>query len=450
MVYSMYLARLSRLALLPVLLASLGGAASARTRQADSTTLQVYFEGTAGAFAGQPPADRQIVADFVRDTGQQAKAVPGQDPVKILASIESGSAPDLVMLGYVRPDWLQQGAVQPLDDYIKSSHLDLGKFTDAAWNQGYLNGHYYAMTSEQDTLALLYNKDLFRKAGLDPNKPPQTLSQLVQYAKKLTLYNSDGSIKQLGLLPNSSANGGGADYFQLWGNIFGGKWYDDAHKKITATDPRNIQGLTWLANFWKQYGPSKLDRLESGFGTYLGPNDPFAQGKIAMLIDGDWWPTDIPKGSKLNAGNLGGAYIPYPDGHPELAHTSGVFGDVMLIPKGSKHPDLAWKFINWYMNSEREQLNLPATLTGYPLLKSALLKSLTGSFGSDPNVKYFEHVLLTVHGQPNPIVMPITAKYLKNLDFEANRVLHGQESPADALARVQQITQPALNQALQQ
>ena len=102
------------------------------------------------------------------------------------------------------------------------------------------------------------------------------------------------------------------------------------------------------------------------------------------------------------------------------------------------------------MNSEREQLNLPATLTGYPLLKSALRKSLTGSFGSDSNVKYFEHVLLTVHGQPNPIVMPITAKYLKNLDFEANRVLHGQETPADALARVQQITQPALNQALQQ
>ena len=282
----MHLARLSRFALLPVLLASLGGAASARTRQADSTTLQVYFEGTAAVFAGQPPADRQIVADFSRDTGQQAKAVPGQDPVKILASIESGSAPDLVMLGYVRSDWLQQGAVQPLDAYIKSSHFDLGKFTDTAWNQGYLNGHYYAMTSEQDTLVLLYNKDLFRKAGLDPNKPPQTLSQLEQYAKKLTLYNSDGSIKQLGLLPNSSANGGGADYFQLWGNLFGGRWYDDAHKKITATDPRNAQGLTWLANFWKQYGPSKLDRLESGFGTYLGPNDPFAQGKIAMLIDG--------------------------------------------------------------------------------------------------------------------------------------------------------------------
>ncbi|HWE60803.1 MAG TPA: extracellular solute-binding protein [Chloroflexota bacterium] len=441
----MRFARLSRLALLPALLAGSLGAASAHTRQADSTTLQVYFEGTAAAFAGQPPADRQIVADFVHDTGQSAKAVPGQDPVKILASIESGNPPDLVMLGYMRPDWLQQGAVLPLDSYLKSSHFNFSKFTNTAWNQGYLNGHYYAMTSEQDALVLLYNKDLFRKAGLDPNKPPLTLSQLLQDARKLTISNKDGSIKQLGLLPNGSINGGGADYFQLWGNLFGGSWYDQAHHKITATDPHNVQGLTWLTNFWKEFGPSRLDRFESGFGTYLGANDPFVQGKVAMLIDGDWWPTDLPKGSHLN---LGGAYIPYPDGQPALAHTSAVFGDVMLIPKGSKHPDLAWKFINWYMNSEKEQLNLPATLTGYPLLKSALTKPLTGAFGNDPNVKYFEHVLLTVHGLPNPLIMPITAKYLKNLDYDSNQALHGQETPAQALAHVQQITQPELDQAL--
>jgi multiple sugar transport system substrate-binding protein len=441
--------RVARAALIPALLAGSVGAASAHTRQADSTVLNVYFEGTAAAFAGQPPADRKIVADFTHDTGQAAKAVPSQDPVKILASIESGNAPDVIMLGYVRPDWLQQGAIMPLDSYMKSSHFDLSKFTDGAWNQGHLNGHYYTMTAEQDALVLLYNKDLFKAAGLDPNKPPQTLSQLLTDAKKLTLYNGDGSIKQLGLLPNGSINGGGADFFQLWGNLFGGTWYDDAHKKITASNPHNVQALTWLANFWKQYGPSKLDRFESGFGTYLGPTDPFAQGKIAMLVDGDWWPTDLPKGGKLNLGNLGGTYIPYPDGQPALARTSAVFGDVMEIPKGSKHPDLAWKFINWYMNSEREQLNLPATLTGYPLLKSALAKPLTGAFGSDPLVKYFEHVLLTVHGQPNPMVMPITAKYLKNLDFDANKALHGQESPADALNHVQQITQPQLDQALQ-
>jgi multiple sugar transport system substrate-binding protein len=446
----MRLTRLAHLALIPSLLITGAGAVSAHNRQADSTVLQVYFEGTAGAFAGQPPADRQIVADFVHDTGQQAKAVPSQDPVKILSSIEGGNPPDLVMLGYVRPDWLQQGAVMSLDSYMKSSHFNLSKFTDSAWNQGHLNGHYYTMTAEQDTLVVLFNKDLFKAAGLDPNKPPTTLSQLLTDAKKLTLYNSDGSIKQLGLLPNGSINGGGANYFQLWGNIFGGHWYNDATKKITATDPGNVAGLTWLANFWKQYNPSKLDRFESGFGTYLGPTDPFVQGKVAMLVDGDWWPTDLPKGGKLTNQNLGGFYIPYPDGHPQLAHTSAVFGDVMEIPTGSKHPAQAWQFINWYMNSEKEQLNLPSTLTGYPLLKSALAKNLTGPFGSDPTVKYFEHVLLNVHGEANPLVMPITAKYLTNLNFDGNRVLHGEESPAAALAHVQQLTQPQLDQALRQ
>ncbi|HZS87570.1 MAG TPA: extracellular solute-binding protein [Chloroflexota bacterium] len=436
--------RLVRLALIAACFVAFAGAAPAHRTSADSTVLQVYFEGTQAAFAGLPPADRMVVADFTRDTGQPAKAVPSQDPVKILASIEAGNAPDVVMLGYVRPSWLQQGAVMPLDNYMKQSHFDLKKFTDAAWNQGYLNGHYYTMTSEQDSLVLLYNKDLFKKAGLDPNKPPTTISQLEQYAKKLTIYNSDGSIKQLGFMPNYSNGGGGANYFQLWGDVFGGSWYDAAHKKVTPTNPRNVQALTWLANYWKTYDPSKLDRFEAGFGTYLGPNDPFARGKIAMLVDGDWWPFYLPKGF-----HLGGGYIPYPDGHPELAHRSGVFGDVMFIPKGSKHPDLAWKFINWYMNSEREQLNLPNHLTGYPLLKSALQKKLAGKFGSDPNVQLFEHVLLTVHGTPNPLIMPITSKYLDNLNYDGNKAIHGQETAQQALQHVQQVTQPELDQALQ-
>src|SRR5579864_1523588 len=198
----MVMKSLTRLALIAALLITFVATASAATRPADSTVLQVYFEGTQAAFAGLPPADRQVVADFTHDTGQPAKAVPSQDPVKILASIEGGNAPDVVMLGYIRASWLQQGAVEPLDSYMKSSHFDLSKFTDAAWNQGYFNGHYYTMTSEQDSIVLLYNKDLFKKAGLDPNKPPQTLSQLANYAKKLTIVNSDGSIKQLGLMPN--------------------------------------------------------------------------------------------------------------------------------------------------------------------------------------------------------------------------------------------------------
>lgn len=417
--------------------------AYARARHAASTVLQVSFEGTQAAFAGLPPADRHVVADFTHDTGQPATALPDQDPVKILASIEGGNAPDLVILGYVRPSWLQQGAVMPLDSYMTASHFNLNKFTNAAWNQGYLNGHYYAMTAEQDALVLLYNESLFKQAGLDPAKPPQTLSQLASYAKKLTVFNRDGSIKQLGLMPNYSNGGGGANYFQLWGNLFGGAWYDAAHKKITAADPRNVQALTWLTNFWQTYGPSKLDRFEAGFGTYLGPNDPFARGKIAMLIDGDWWPAYVPKGF-----DLGGGYLPYPDGHPELAHTSGVFGDVMLIPKGSRHPDLAWKFINWYMNSQREQINLPDTLTGYPLLKSALGQPLAGTLGKNAMVRFFEHVLLTVHGTPNPLVMPVTERYLQNINFDGAKAIHGQESPLTALQHVAQVTQPELDQAV--
>jgi len=419
-----------------------------RGHAASSTVLSVYFEGVAQTFVGQPPADRALVHDFTRVTGQPVEAVTNQDPVKILASIESGNAPDLVILALLRPNWIYQGAMTPLDNYMKASHFNLSKFTDTAWSLGHVNGHYYTMSPEQDSIDLLYNKALFRRAGLDPNKPPQTLSQLLDYAKKLTVFNRDGSIKQLGLMPNGNINGGGIDYFQLWGNVFGGAWYDQAHEKTTAVNAHNVQALTWLANYWKQIGPSKLDRFESGFGTAMGPNDPFVRGQEAMIIDGDWWPFGLlPKGF-----DLGASYIPYPDGHPELAHRTASPSDVMFIPKGSPHADLAWKFINWYMNSESEQLKLalPTGITGYPLLKSALSKPLDGPAGAQPVVRQLEHILLTSHGTANPLVMPISQKFLQNLDYDGQKVLHGQENPLAALHHVDQVSQPTLDQALRQ
>jgi ABC-type glycerol-3-phosphate transport system substrate-binding protein len=62
---------------------------------------------------------------------------------------------------------------------------------------------------EATTLALVYNKDHFRAAGLDPEKPPATWEQLREYANKLTIdKDGDGNSDQYGFyVPAYPASG---------------------------------------------------------------------------------------------------------------------------------------------------------------------------------------------------------------------------------------------------
>jgi len=55
------------------------------------------------------------------------------------------------------------------------------------------DGQYYALPTAVRTLALFYNKKLFREAGLDPAKPPKTLDELVDAAKKTVKRDAAGT-----------------------------------------------------------------------------------------------------------------------------------------------------------------------------------------------------------------------------------------------------------------
>ena len=70
-----------------------------------------------------------------------------------------------------------------------------------------VDGKYYALPTAVRSLALIWNKDLFKKAGLDPEIPPKTLDELVEYAQKLTRYDKAGTLVEEGLTA------------ELWGQV---------------------------------------------------------------------------------------------------------------------------------------------------------------------------------------------------------------------------------------
>ena len=104
-------------------------------------------------------------------------------PARIQTALVSGSPPDLIEAqhGWVAP-YAQAGLLLPLDDVLE----DKEDYVPAALDYDTWDGKLWGIPYRIETHGVIYNKGTFKAAGLDPEKPPQTWTELVDAAKKLT------------------------------------------------------------------------------------------------------------------------------------------------------------------------------------------------------------------------------------------------------------------------
>ncbi|PCH68484.1 MAG: ABC transporter substrate-binding protein [Rhodobacteraceae bacterium] len=109
--------------------------------------------------------------------------------VRALSAINSGEPAQLaVMFSIDAYDLIEQDLIVPFDD-LATSDADkawLGSFYPALMANGQIEGKTWGVPFQRSTIVAYYNKDLFRAAGLDPEKAPTTWDELVQMGKALT------------------------------------------------------------------------------------------------------------------------------------------------------------------------------------------------------------------------------------------------------------------------
>jgi sn-glycerol 3-phosphate transport system substrate-binding protein len=126
-----------------------------------------------------------------------------QDSVaKALTAYKGGHAPQVaVLLSTDMFTLIDEGAIMPFDSLLKSDE-------DQTWLNGFYKGFMansqtggktWGIPFQRSTIVMYYNKDLFKQAGLDPNRPPVTWEELVTQAQKLTKKDSSGQVTQWGL-----------------------------------------------------------------------------------------------------------------------------------------------------------------------------------------------------------------------------------------------------------
>jgi multiple sugar transport system substrate-binding protein len=258
---------------------------------------------------------------------------------KIAQGIASGEVPDLMGMDLIyAPQFEKAQQLVDITDRIKDwpelKTASKGHMTVATYEN-----RLYGVPLYADVSALFYNKDLFERAGLDPNKPPTSLAELRDYAGRITALG-DG-IKGY-YLPGNCA---GCNIFTV-GPLM---WASGA--KIEAIGPGDEplvgDGVKQVLEFAREMVKSKNvpdgARTENGETFHL----QFGSGKLGMMGTGNFNITlarEQNKDMKFGIGLLPGV--------TPGSSASFIGGDLVVIPKGSKRVDDSVNFMKFLLSDD--------------------------------------------------------------------------------------------------
>jgi multiple sugar transport system substrate-binding protein len=258
---------------------------------------------------------------------------------KLAQAVASGEVPDLMGMDLIyAPQFEKAGQLVDITDKIKDwpelKTASPGHMTVATYEN-----RLYGVPLYADVSALFYNKDLFEKAGLDPNKPPTSLGEIREYADKITALGGD--IKGY-YLAGSCA---GCNIFTV-GPLM---WASGAKIETAGPGDEPLVGdgvkqvLQFARDIIKAGDVQESDRAETGNTFHL----QFGSGKVGMMGTGNF---NIQLVHDQNPDmKFGIALLP---GVKPGSAASFIGGDLVVVPKGSKRVDDAVDFMKFILSDE--------------------------------------------------------------------------------------------------
>ena len=290
----------------------------------------------------------QMSADFEKENpGIKVKPIYAgtyqETIVKSLTAHKSGTPPTTaILLSTDMFTLIDEDAIVPFDDLATSAD-------DKAWIKSFFpafmansqtGGKTWGIPFQRSTIVLYWNKELFKEAGLDPDKAPANWKEMVEYAQKLTRRDASGNATQWGVQVPSS----GFPYwlFQGFTTPNGVELMNAAGTETYFDKPEVIEALAFWVDLGRKHKVMNIGVIEWG----TTPKD-FFEKKAAMI----WTTTGNLTNVKNNARfDFGVAMLPAAKrrGSP----TGG--GNFYVFKKATKEQQAAAvKFAKWMTTPER-------------------------------------------------------------------------------------------------
>ncbi|RZU25243.1 extracellular solute-binding protein [Streptomyces sp. BK239] len=325
----------------------------------------------------------------------------------------SKGAPDVLRseVGWT-PAFAKKGFFLPLDG--TEALADQAKFKPNLIQQAQYEGKTYGVPIVTDTLALVYNKQLFAKAGL--TAAPKTWDELKTAAA--TVKDKTGVDGYWGSTQ--------AYYAQSFLHGEGADTVDVEAKKITVNSPAAKKAYgTWLGLF----DGKGLHKADTTADAYAHIQDAFVNGKVAAIVQGPWEITNFYKGSAFkDKANLGIATVPAGStgkaGAPTGGHNLSVYAG-----SDAAHQKAALKFLN-FMTSAKSQATVAQKNSTLPTRDDAY----TDQVKADPGIAGYGAVLSAARPRP---ALPEYSSLWGPLDSELPKIAGGKESLDEGLGNAE-------------
>jgi len=359
-----------------------------------------------------------------------ALSVPGQAAnSKFLLAVAGGDPPDcMAQWSPVIPKWADSKLLVPLNSLMTPAEWESFQRDTypVARKIGIYKGDLYGVTTGLNIWACYYRIDHLQAQGLDPNRFPETLEELVAWGRKLHRFDARGDLTRLGFLPQS---------LPMYAPGFRGGFWDWANPSdLRIETPENLACLSYLVERRRELGFENVVRFESGLQTGYATEWPFISGQYSITADGQWKVVQLARYAPEV--RYGTAPIPPPAGGPERFGWSN--GNFMIIPKGAKCPKGAWEFIKfWSGLSEPERAAEFYTWGGWLPLSDAIAKApaYRRYVRKHPQFQTFLDVLPSENVHPTPPV-PFQDYLWDRVRQTDDSAMRGSLTPAAALRRL--------------
>jgi len=366
--------------------ASLSGLAPSLEAHAETTTLNMWWWGEQ-----ELPGLQGFVEDSVKSYSAATVKPMLQDTAVVISQFQTaaaaGNAPDIQFLwnGIYHMESVWLGYLRPLNGLVKDEVIQASQPTLLS----HFGGNVYRLGWYPLPMIWCYNKDLFDKAGLNPDEAPKTWDDFLNACDKL---------KGKGISP---VGGGIQDGY--WGEWYFGHALAqniDAPGEVIDlfTGERDFNDPKYHEHWSKLEDLKKHDFLNPEMPSLeLYPGiDLIVAGKVAM---GESIGSRVPADSKKTNGRIGTMVMPV-YGKGKMAGKPIFDAQGLGISTGSKNPEAAAAFLEYLQSPER--LKVQFEKTGWlpansnfddSVLTDPVVKDMWQKFGKSPNIPYVSNLV---------------------------------------------------------
>lgn len=292
------------------------------TQQAD------YFRWVEQTYEAEHPDVDVIVEQF---PGSSLKDFE----IKLRVRFSSHQEPDLMMASdYTAAPLARLGLLAEAPDYIERM-VQQNSLNPMIRDAPYIDGRLYGVVTDAAWQALYYNKTMFREAGLDPERPPQTWPELLDAADRLTVRGPDSTVVRAGFsVRKTGFKAGTADKWYTFLYSAGGQPYSADGTRALFNSPQGREALSL-------YRELLFDRHIDSV-THEGDQQGFGQGRVAMFLR----EIHVDRFLEESYPDLDYGVAPVPAG---AASVSSGGTSMYAVSEGSPHREEAWRLVEFLM-----------------------------------------------------------------------------------------------------